>query len=61
MKQRKTTVICLCHKPISLSVFGNNNADGKGVCDGCKRHITVHFRRHKSENKQGGNYVICIL
>ena len=51
MKKRKTTLICLCGKSITLFVSGNNNADAKKQCDKCKRHITIHFRRHKNPLK----------
>jgi hypothetical protein len=38
------TLICLCGRKNTFRMTGNNNADGKWLCE-CGRHITVHLRR----------------
>jgi hypothetical protein len=39
-------LICICGEETVVNMIGNNNADGKSICD-CGRNITVHLRRNK--------------
>ena len=46
VERKSVLVMCVCHKVNLIYMTGNNNADGKGLCD-CGRHVTVHLRRRK--------------
>lgn len=44
---KKAKLICICGVETTVNMIGNNNADGKALCE-CGRHITVHLRRYSS-------------
>jgi len=37
---------CLCGQSTAVYMIGDNNANGKSICE-CGRHITLYLRRHK--------------